>query len=218
MIVKILRTNSYSTATVQEGKIHLDTASLEECVYQPSIRQALSWSETKSLTEQVSEGEKFFVAISPPDTELGGRAVGSYVAHIEGKTLILEDKLHGTDSFSLADGMKLLAIAHQPTNLSFLDNYDGAVMTSDGMVTLEEDDFIYHNGDNIGVISLTDLLIKFGKATVDQSPNYKRLNLSAEKKKPKRPRNGTVFYNDVSKCIEFYADGSWKRVKTEDEE
>lgn len=220
MKTKILPSNSFCVGKYDGGKIIIGECTLEDCCAEREVHNYLESSDQPCLTTLVEDGEPFFFSMS---RYFGGQPINqsSHIGHLESvgkkKALMVKEKISG-DRISPLDGDTFLIYAYQPTNLSFLPDHHCSVMTSDAMITLEEDTYIGFKEGHIDSLTADELLEQLSHYESERSPTFKRVQLSPTLSRPDRPLAGTLIMNKFSKRLEYFDGKSWRTVKLEETE
>jgi hypothetical protein len=219
MRIRILPTNSYCLGTVEGGEIHINCCSLKDCNLDFSTERHLENQDLPCLTTLVNDNELFFVTISNtnkhPGSSTSWTQESSHIGYLEEKKLILTQKLKG-DSYRFVDGQNFLVYAHQPTDFTSLDNHSCCLMTSDAMISLDEDTYVGYKDGHISTLTASELLDQLSKHKVEKSPSFKQVRLSAAAKRPARAVRGTLIYNEKADELEFYGRSGWQRINKEE--
>ena len=150
--------------------------------------------------------EKFFCAISS----------SAYIAHLQfyekHYILNIDRCISSHDCLSNLELAKSYIItSYFPSDLKFLDG-DACILTTDGLVQLEEGFLVGMKDGVIQEMSPKDVLESQGSVKTPKSPSYGSLVLTPRSKYPKRPRKGEIVYNEVSQTLDVYTGTTWMRV------
>lgn len=214
MKTKILPINSFCTGKWNEGSISVGDCTLKDCCVDYDLEANIERLDTPCITERVQEGEHFFLAVSHWYARVQG-IYTEYIGHLEGKTLILDEKIAG-DSPRHQNGDNLLIYSIQPRDLSFLQDHPCCILTADGMLTLEKDTFIGFKDGRIDTLNADELLSQLSKGKSERSPYFSRVEFSPLQKRPSKPTKGTMIYNEISKGLELFDGKSWRKVQLEE--
>lgn len=215
MKIKILKGNTLTRCRWSEGQINIGCdKDLHCCDHDP----AYAWMcDTRSdsfscVTSQVDEGQKFYCNLIPE----GKKSIIS-TCYLEKGAL----KGYDRDKFStLPEDTSVLLVPNIPTSPNVSDFYgDGMIFTSDGVLQLEEGDFITCVKGEITKVNRNEVLEMLSKGKeVSQSPSYKKVRVSPVTTRPKKPKPsvGTVIFNKNTGNLEVFTKDGWKGLKYAD--
>ena len=190
----------------------------EDCEINDHLKISIESANLPCLTKSVGEGEPFFFGVSV--YSIGNIANTShYIGQFEtldGILTLQTRQLIEGQNYKYGHDQKVLIFAYQPSDLSLLPSYTCSVLTSDALICLEEDSYIGYKDGHVDELSASELLEQLSRHDAERSPHYERVELSPLTRRPKRPRQGTLIFNKVSKKLELFNGTSWQTVKTED--
>ncbi|MDC0297271.1 hypothetical protein OAK92_01725 [Crocinitomicaceae bacterium] len=119
-------------------------------------------------------------------------------------------------TFSPPDGVYVLT-SYCPSSLDDGELYgDNLIHTSDGVVEIEQDEFLVNKSGHIASATPEEVLSIFSRRKVNISPSYKELRLSNSRTRPARAAVGTLIYNQNTGQLEFKGKNGWERIITKD--
>lgn len=221
MKIKILKNNEHCIGEWQDGYIRTGCVGLKDCKHllDHSSHNYIAQTEgVNCLTKAVCENEPFFCSIS---YLLGPSLVDQVtcVARLvrDGDFFkVVQDTMLSGDRMIRNDGDKAILSAYHPTSISYIPKFDCCLMTSDGLICLEEDSYIGYQDGHIQELSAQELLDQLAKYKVERSPRYRSVTIEPHKTRPPKPRRGTVIINEVTGKLEAFIGNQWKTIKFED--
>jgi hypothetical protein len=96
-----------------------------------------------------------------------------------------------------------------PDKLFFTGEFSRSILTSDGVITLDQDQFIGVRDGLIEELDVQEVLEIISKGETETSPLFSSLRLKPVSKRPVRPRTGTIIYNKNNNKIEAYNGKDW---------
>lgn len=219
MKIKILKNNEFCFAKYDGLNFTVDNCCIDDCTHLDPISDALirAGHNCSALQESVKAGEYFFlkkVFYPSRSIEVESIYTGRFINDGGGLKLELDRFISGEKIRHRKDDIVLIK-SFQPNNISFLQSQRRSVMTSDCILTLDDDEFLTVVNGSIDKITKQELLKLLSKEKVESSPSYKKLQLTPQNSRPQRPRKGTVIFNDFSKKLEYYDGNEWKTLKAE---
>ena len=113
-------------------------------------------------------------------------------------------------------GGKMVISPYVPSLSDLIVYFDNCLLTSEGLISLNEGDFLGCVNNDIENLTVKQLLTRFSKEKTETSPSYKQLKLQSSRKRPERPVKGTMIYNEASDELEIYGKNGWRRIETEE--
>ncbi len=217
MKIKITR-DSYCFGTRKDDYSTIGDCCAEDCEIDVCMAQSIETANLPCLTKEVAEGEPFFFGVTHYSIGLVSNTSNYYgqFETLDGiLTLKITHKISGA-RYQYRDGDKVFIFSHQPTDLSLLPDHRCSILTSDALICLEEDSYIGYKDGHVDELSASELLEQLSRHDAERSPHYERVELSPLTRRPKRPRQGTLIFNKVSKKLELFNGKSWQTMKTED--
>lgn len=190
----------------------------EECEIDEHLLLSIVNQGLPCLTKAVNVEEPFFFGVSTYRIGLLENT-SNYIGQFEtldGILTLKTTRLVNGQRYRYRDDEKVLIFSYQPTDLSLFPDYKCSILTSDALICLEEDSYIGYKDGHVDELSASELLEQLSNHEAERSPHYERVELSPLTRRPKRPRQGTLIFNKVSKKLEFFNGKSWQTVKTED--
>jgi hypothetical protein len=219
MKIKILKKNELTLGEYRDGHIWLG-CSPEDCegVMHRDLHNFLKVGHPDCIIKSVKEGEPFFCSVGlmlGRDLVEESHAIARVVHDPKGCRLSI-DRYLGRKHWNPQHGDKFVIGAYQPTNTSYLPHLGCSVMTSDGLICLEEDQYIGVKDGEIVELSATELLEQLSKHKAARSPRYEAVEVAPTRVRPSRPRAGTIIHNQVTGKLEVFTNNKWKALKLED--
>jgi len=87
-----------------------------------------------------------------------------------------------------------------------------AIFTSDGVVFLEDGNFLGAKDGSIAEFTPKEMLDSISKERTQHSSAVEQLRLTPVTNRPRSPRRGTIIFNNTSRRIEFYDGTGWKTI------
>ena len=109
-----------------------------------------------------------------------------------------------------------LVTPYFPSRNFIFNEFDRAILTSDGLITLDDNQMIGVKDGCIEELDTEEVLDMLSRAKTEKSPSYQQVRLQSVTKRPKRPSRGTIIYNELSDQYEVYCKNGWKKIKVED--
>ena len=215
MKIKILKGNTLTRCLWSKGQITIGChKDLHCCDHDP----AYAWicdtrgDSLECITSQVEDGQKFYCKLVPE-----GKSGVISTCYIEDGVLFGYER----DKFTpLPEDTSVLLVPNIPTSPHGSDFYgDGMIFTSDGILQLEEGDFVACVKGEITRVNRVEVLEMLSKGReVPQSPSYKRVRISPVNSRPKKPRPtvGTVIFNQNTGNLEVFTKEGWRGLKYAD--
>lgn len=213
MRIRILKNNALCLAKFTNGRYEIGDICLDECCFEPDINRFIQSlpPDANCITKSVEIGESFFFSIILYHNKVQQQT--SYcIGHLtkDGDTFVLniEKQIDGSRIYP-EDHHRFLVTPYFPTNNFFNENFSRSVLTSDGVITLEQDQFIGVRDGLIEELDVQEVLDIIAKGSCETSPLYESLRLKPVSKRPKRPRTGTIIYNKNNNKLEVYNGQEW---------
>jgi hypothetical protein len=168
----------------------------------------------KCATKEISENEKFFFTLKR-FLERRLAEESSYIGFFEktGEKVILHtERLVSGIGISPQENQKFLICPYFPEKIFFDNDFSRSILTSDGVITLGEDQFVGVRNGLIEELDVGEVLDIISKGETEKSPVFESLRLKPVTKRPSRPREGAVIYNKGSKKLEFYNGKDWSEI------
>lgn len=170
--------------------------------------------DSKCITQSVALEEKFFFSL---EKYFRGNIVeqSKCFGHLtqDGPTFILNINGIFSGSHLYPDpNDSLFVTPFAPDNIFFAGIFPRSILTSDGVITLEQDQFIGVKDGLIEELDVQEVLDIISKGQAEKSPLFSSLRLNPVAKRPARPRKGTLIYNKNNNTIEVYNGQEWKEV------
>lgn len=210
MLIDIIKDPACCVVKFKQGKLKFTDDCSDLCLppgYGDMVKTA---REENCLPTQVPQNKLFFFKLynfSHPY----GRTVWEcecFGSH-DGETLNIARQLSNT---SRIPHDTLWVTTYSPSDFFFIDGDECSILTSDGVVLLQEDMYITQKGGKITEISTEDMLTHLGRQTTQKSVISKELRLEPLKTRPSKVRKGTIIYNAIKNKLEFWDGDSWSEL------
>lgn len=111
------------------------------------------------------------------------------------------------------DGLKISVEVYHGADRT-VPNLDHSLAYDGGFVLLDKEGLIFSKDGHINIISPSELVkfISRSSATLSVGP----LHTTPTKSRPKKPKKGTIIFNELAECFEGYDGTSWKKISWED--
>jgi hypothetical protein len=119
------------------------------------------------------------------------------------------DRIIGGNKLYPEDHHRFLIVPLIPDKLFFNNDFSRSVLTSDGVITLEQDQFIGVRDGLIEELDVSEVLEIIAKGKTETSPLFSSIRLNPVTKRPTKPRKGTIIYNKNSDKMEVYNGQEW---------
>lgn len=213
MRIRILKTKACCLAQFKNDRYEIGDICVDECCfdYETRIRIKEMHESEECLTKHVEIGEFFFFSIlryfKQQET-----ARHDCIGHLtkDGDKFILNiDKIIDGGNIYKEDHHRFLITPLCPDKFFFTRGFSRSILTSDGVITLEQDQFIGVRDGLIEELDVQEVLDIIAKGKCETSPLFSSLRLDPVVKRPKRPSKGTIIYNKNNNKIEIYNGQEW---------
>lgn len=218
MRIKILKSDVCCLAKYNfyKSRYEVGDVCIEECCFDYEIHNAIHarMHEDQCLTKSVSLEEQFFFSIVRYFNKMRDEQ-SNFIGHLtkdEDKIVINIDKFLSGSRIYPEEHHRFLVTPFYPDSVFFTDEFSRSVLTSDGVITLEQDQFIGVKDGLIEELDVQEVLEIISKGKADTTPLYSSLRLNPVAKRPTRPRKGTVIYNKNNNKIEVYNGQEWTEI------
>lgn len=210
MRIRILKNNACCLAKFENGRYEIGDICLKECCFDSDVENYLK-HHADCITKHIETGEKFFFCVTRYYNRVPHEKTGC-IGHLskDGDKFILniEKEIDGNKLYPESHH-RFLITSFFPTNNFFNENFSRSVLTSDGVITLEQDQFIGVRDGLIEELDVQEVLDIIAKGSCETSPLYESLRLKPVSKRPRRPRTGTLIYNKNNNKLEIYNGQEW---------
>ena len=209
MKIKTLKSNTCQLYKAVDKK-HLEvcTDEVSQCNFEPYVIEQYKLSSPITIQDQVSVNQEFLCLIK---IEKENKFIPFQALRLEGNKI----KLRG-DVGNYPESRFLLYawIPTSPPDFTFTG--DGLIYTSDGVMQLQEGDFITCIDGEVAKMSTSQVLKHLSTEKTEKSPSYQQLKVAPATKRPQRPSRGTIIFNNNTSRLEIYTKDGWKGIKYED--
>lgn len=219
MKIKILRGNIFSLATYDGTNFILGGTSLETVGsdLDPDIRRFIeTCSDCSSMESSVQENEQFFYSkILYRDGTLVNESshVGRLNQNQDGPGYILTElRLVSGQSYIYNSGDVVIITTYDPPDLTGIFTDSASILASDGVIILEENNFISNVGGEIKELTPQEVMQILSTYDAAKSPSYQSITVTPVLTRPDNPRPGTIILNQVTGKLEFYFNSQWTDV------
>jgi hypothetical protein len=196
------------------------TDCLDECCFDREVTEHLRQhsKSDRCITQSVPIGEQFFFSIVLYHNQKHQETcdcIGTLEKDGDIFTLNIL-KIIGGDKLFPEDHHRFLITSYFPSKNFFSGEFYRSVLTSDGVITLEDNQMIGVKDGLIEELDVNEILDMLSKAKTGRSPSYRQVKFQPLRKRPARPSKGTIIYNEVADEFEVYGKNGWRKLKTED--
>lgn len=220
MRIKILKNDAFCLAQFKNDRYEIGHCSLDDCCFDREITEFLrqNMNSEQCITKTAPINEQFFFSIL-----LYHNKVEQEKCDCIG-TLDKDDDTYVLNVERIIDGNKIYPESHHkflitsyfPSKNFFNGGFYRSVLTSDGVITLEDNQMIGVKDGLIEELDVNEVLTMLSKSKTEKSPSYKQVKLQPSRKRPSRPTKGTIIYNEVADEFEVYGKNGWRKLRTED--
>lgn len=213
MRIRILKNDAFCLAKFENGRYEIGDICVDECCFEHSISNYIKslGHDDKCITKSVEINEKFFFTIIRYHEKVQQEKCGcvGYLTK-DGEKFILniDDYIDGNKLYPESHH-RFLITSYFPTNNFFNERFSRSILTSDGVITLQDDQFIGVRDGLIEELDVQEVLHIIAKGKCETSPLFSSLRLNPVAKRPARPRKGTIIYNKNNNKIELYNGQEW---------
>lgn len=213
MRIKILKNNACCLAKFNNGRYEVGDICVEECCFDHQMRNYIESIHHSDLciTKNIGLGEQFFFSILRYFNKRQDERCDC-IGHLtkDGETFVINiDKIIAGNKIYPEDHHRFLIVPLSPEKLFFTSDFSRSILTSDGVITLEQDQFIGVKDGLIEELDTQEVLDIISKGKCDTSPLFSSLRLNPVAKRPARPRKGTIIYNKNNDKLEIYNGQEW---------
>lgn len=213
MRIKILKNDAFCLAKFSNGRYEIGDICVDECCFDYEITNYIKSldHDSKCITKTVEINEKFFFKIIRYFNKMQHEKCSciGYLSKDGEKFILNIEKVIDGNSIYPEQQHRFLITSHFPTNNFFNENFSRSILTSDGVITLEQDQFIGVRDGLIEELDTQEVLDIIAKGKCETSPLFSSLRLNPVVKRPKRPSKGTIIYNKNNNKIEMYNGQEW---------
>lgn len=219
MRIKILKEDAYAVVQFDNGKFILHNCPIEECCFSPDIENHIKSSNpTPCITQCAPIETRFFFKMLRFHNKIPSGTCGAFgflQKNGDQVELVVEKVIQGNRFFPELQE-KFLVSSFSPPQDFFNDYFDRSILTSDGVITLSDNQFVGVKDGLIEELDVQEVLDIISKGKTEKSPLYKQVRLQSLRKRPARPARGTIIYNEVADEFEVYGKNGWRTLKSEE--
>jgi len=213
MRIRTIKTSACCLALFNNNRYEISEVCLTDCGFDHETHiyvKTLSDS-GGCITKCVEPGEQFFCSILRFFKQRQQEQCDC-IGHLtkDGNIFVLNiDRIIGGNKLYPEDHHRFLIVPLIPDKLFFNNDFSRSVLTSDGVITLEQDQFIGVRDGLIEELDVSEVLEIIAKGKTETSPLFSSIRLNPVTKRPTKPRKGTVIYNKNSDKMEVYNGQEW---------
>lgn len=216
MRIKILKNDAFCLATFNGGRYEIGDVCLHECCFDHETKNFIELNQDpqRCITQTIPINEQFFFSIVRFFQKRREEQCDC-IGHLskDGEIFVLNiDKIINGNRIYPENHHRFLITSYFPTNNFFNENFSRSILTSDGVITLEQDQFIGVKDGLIEELDVQEVLDIISTGKSDTSPLFSSLRLNPVSKRPARPRKGTIIYNKNNNTLEIYNGQEWIAV------
>lgn len=216
MKIRTLKNDAHCLVEFRNGRYEVGGVCIDDCCFDAdTYRYIKNNSSPKScITQSIGIGEKFFFSmlrfynkrVDEKNGNIGfiSKDKDTYILNID--EIIEGNKLYPESHH------RFLVIPYFPRENFFNNNFSRSIITSDGVITLEDDQFVGVRDGNIEEIDANELLEIISRYSTKRSAIYESIRLQPISKRPLRPRKGTIIYNKNKDKLEYYNGKDWREI------
>jgi len=220
MRIRILKNDAFCLAQFKNNRYEIGHCSLDDCCFDQEVTEFLrhNTGSEQCITKTVPINEQFFFSISLYHNKVqqeNCNCIGTLDK--DGDKYVLNiKKIVGGDKIYPESHHRFLITSYFPSKNFFSGEFYRSVLTSDGVITLEENQMIGVKDGLIEELDVNEILEMLSKAKTEKSPSYKQVKLQSSRKRPSRPTKGTIIYNEITDEFEVYGKNGWRKIGTEE--
>jgi len=220
MRIRILKNDAFCLAQFKNDRYEIGHCSLDDCCFDREVTEFLrqNMGSEQCITKTVPINEQFFFSISLYHNKVEQEkcdCIGTLEKDGDKYVLNIE-KIVGGDKIYPESDHRFLITSYFPSKNFFSGEFYRSVLTSDGVITLEDNQMIGVKDGLIEELDVNEILDMLSNAKTEKSPSYKQVKLQSSRKRPARPTKGTIIYNEVADEFEVYGKNGWRRLRTEE--
>jgi len=216
MRIRTIKNNVCCLSEFKNNRYEISDVCIDECGFDHDVAQYVQQlSEAgKCLSTVVDLQEKFFFSLSR-------FFKGSFQERCDCIGFLSKDQdVFVLNIEKIINGNKLYPELHHrflvtpliPDKLFFTGEFSRSILTSDGVITLEQNQFIGVRDGLIEELDVQEVLEIISNGETETSPLFSSLRLKPVSKRPSRPRTGTIIYNKNNNKIEAYNGKDWTEL------
>lgn len=213
MRIRILKNDAFCLAKFTNGRYEIGDICVDECCFDREIASFIESLDDHSrcITKTVELNEKFFFSIKRYFNKKEFEKCGciGYLTKDGDKFILNIEKVIDGNTIYPEQQHRFLITSFFPSNNFFNEQFARSILTSDGVITLEQDQFIGVRDGLIEELDVQEVLDIIAKGSCETSPLFSSLRLNPVTKRPKRPRKGTIIYNKNNDKLELYSGQEW---------
>ena len=220
MRIRILKSDAFCLAEYKKGRYEIGNVCVDDCCFDREIHRYVhaNLSKETCISQAIPPNERFFFNITLYFNKKRQETCSciGFVTH-EGEVHVLniESIIDGTEIYP-EDHHKFLITPYHPSKNFFDGDFERSILTSDGVITLEDNQLIGVRDGKIEELDVLEVLDILSKGKTEKSPSYKQVRLQSVRKRPARPARGTIIYNEIADEFEIYGKNGWRTIKTEE--
>ena len=185
MRIRILKNDAFCLAKFQNNRYEV-TNCLHECCFDRELTEHLSQhsNSEQCITQSVQVGEQFFFSIVLYHNKKQQDKCDCIGTLEKDDDIFVLNvlKIIGGDKLFPEDHHRFLITSYFPSQNFFSDEFDRSVLTSDGVITLQDNQMIGVKDGLIEELDVNEILTMFSKAKTEKSPSYKQVKLQSLRK------------------------------------
>ncbi len=213
MLIKTLKQYSCCLAEYHNGEYEIAEYCVDDFHFDYDTKNYVEYLRKNDMcvTKSVKDGEKFFFTLKRfyKRKEVDSSSYIGFLKTQNEKKLLVTEKLVSGNGISPEENQKFLIYPYFPEQNFFNSQFSRSILTSDGVVCLEDDQFIGVRDGLIEELDVQEVLEIISKGKTETSPLFSSLRLNPVTKRPARPRKGTLIYNKNNDKIEVYNGQEW---------
>lgn len=216
MRIKILKNDAFCLAKFNNGQYEIGDVCVDECCFDYEIARYIKscTDDSHCITKTVALEERFFFSIIRYFNKRQDErcdCIGYLTKNGEKFVINIERIISGNKIYPEGHH-RFLIVPLCPDKLFFNSDFERSILTSDGVITLEQNQFIGVRDGLIEELDAEEVLEIISKGKTETSPLYSSLRLNPVTKRPSRPRKGTVIYNKNNDKLELYNGQEWIEI------
>lgn len=220
MRIKILKNDAFCLAQFKNGRYEIGDVCIDDCCFDRQISDYIKKSMTseRCITQTIPINSRFLFKISLYHNKKlceECACIGFLTKDKDTHILNIEKYVEGNKIYPESHH-RFLITSYFPSNNFFNHSFERSVLTSDGVITLDKNQFIGVKDGLIEELDVKEVLDILSSAKTEKSPSYKQVRLQSVRTRPARPTRGTIIYNELADEFEVYGKNGWRKINTEE--
>ena len=219
MKIKILKNDAFCLAEFKNDRYEIGHVCVDDCCFDQELHNYLKNDSIPKccITQSIGIEERFFFNMTfyhnkKQQEECAG--IG-YITKVDNVFVFNIEKIIAGNKLYPESHHKFLITTYFPSQNFFTSDFNRSILTSDGVITLEDDQLIGVRDGNIEELDVSEVLTMLSKGKIEKSPLYRQVRIQSSRTRPSRPVKGTIIYNEVSDEFEVYGKNGWRKINTE---